>query len=90
MPTTTSAISDSRRIRVYRVVTIGGEASLEAAADLWQDHDGTVNASGIWSDSLIPSVEDLMIQARQMVVSPLEFLRLRLQRCPIIRVEVVG
>lgn len=85
-----TAISDERRLRIYRIVSVGGELKREEAADIWQDKDGNVVVSGLWDNGLIASQEDLSIQAAAVSLSPLEYLRLRLLPQVAVAVEVVG
>jgi hypothetical protein len=83
------AISDTRRLRIYRSVVVDGEVRSDQSADAWQDSSGYVRVAGLWDGVLVSSAEDLCLQAHEAMVSPLELLRLRLLRCPAIRVEVI-
>lgn len=81
-------ISDSRRLRIKTVNLINGELVPSQAADAWQEEDGTLKLSGIWSD-LVPFVdEDHTLVAAELGISRLEWLRLRLVTFPFIVMEI--
>lgn len=82
-------IKDSRRLRIYRVVSINGELSLDQGSEVWQMPDGTIGGVGLWYDLLVPSHEDLQAQARAKDISPLEWLKRKLETVTFIRVDVV-
>lgn len=84
------AISDSRRLRVFRVKSARGELISDQGADVWQASDGKIMVSGLWEDLLVPSQEDLMLQAFDAGMSPLELLRMRLLQSSAVRVEITG
>jgi len=83
------AISDSRRLRVFRAKSVRGELLQDPGCDVWQTPDGKVMVSGTWEGVLVVSQEDLEIQARELVLSPLELLRQKLACCPGVAVEVM-
>lgn len=83
-----TGISDTRRLRVRRVVSSNGELRLDQGADVWQEKDGKLRASGLWEDLLVLANEDNEIQAARMGVSPLEWFRMRLMRCSAVVIEV--
>lgn len=83
-------ISDTRRLRVRRVVARRGELSEDQGADIWQDETGALVVSGLWVDALMMSKEDVRIQAEGIGISPLEWCRRRLSRCSAIDLEVIG
>jgi hypothetical protein len=84
-----AAINDTRRFRIFRVKSSGGEMEAEPSSDIWQDPSGRVIVSGIWEGILFPSQEDLSLQATALSVSPLEYARQRLLRSPFVRIEVL-
>lgn len=82
------AISDSRRIRIKTVNLINGELVPSQAADAWQEEDGTLKLSGLWSD-LVPFLdEDHILVAAELGISQLEWLRLRMATFPFIVMEI--
>jgi hypothetical protein len=82
------AISDSRRMRIKTVNLINGELVPAAAADAWQEEDGSLVVSGLWGD-LVPFVnEDHELVASELQISQLEWLRLRLSSFPFIVMEI--
>jgi hypothetical protein len=84
------AISDTRRLRIFRAKLVRGEMILDQGCDAWQTLDGKIAVSSVWEGLLVPSQEDLEIKAREMLVSPLELLRQKLACCPGVSVEVMG
>jgi len=82
--------SDSRRLRLYQVKMANGEMLCDFAADIWQGPDGHIQTSGIWEDLVPYAREDIEIQAKELKVSPLEWLRRRLACCSMVRTEVVS
>lgn len=85
-----SAISDTRRLRVYRAKIVRGEILMETGCDAWQTLDGKIVVTSVWEGLLVPSQEDLEIEARALIMSPLELLRQKLACCPGLSVEVLG
>jgi hypothetical protein len=83
------SLSDSRRLRVYRLKSVGDEFFADPATDVWQEVDGTLHASNSWEDLLFISKEDAILQAREVGLSPLEWFRTRLLSCPLVHVEVM-
>lgn len=82
------AISDSRRMRIKTINLINGELVPSQAADAWQEDDGKLSLSGLWSD-LVPFVdEDHALVAAELGISQLEWLRLRLASFPFIVTEM--
>lgn len=81
-------VNDTRRIRIFRIFSNEGIVNQESSGDIYQEIDGSVKVSGLWSDGLIPSPEDLLLLAKDASVSPLEYLRIKLSRCSGIKVEV--
>lgn len=66
---------------------VKGELISEHAADVMGENE--FKATGIW-EGLIPlSHDDLVAQAKENNVSPLEWLETILRRCPLIRVEAI-
>lgn len=84
-----TSLNDNRRLRIFRVRSLGGELSLDSGAEVWQEPGGNVSVAGPWEDVLIPSQEDLMGRAGSLGISPLEYLRRRLSQCPYTQVEVI-
>jgi hypothetical protein len=76
-------------LRLYQIKMADGEMVSDFAADVWQGPEGKLQTSGIW-EGLVPYArEDVEIQAKGMDLSPLEWLRRRLQCCSMVRTEVV-
>lgn len=82
-------LPDTRRIRIYMLNTVDGKPTKDHAADAWQEVDGTLVVSGLWSGLIPFAHEDHMLMAKQIGVSSLEWLRRRLATCPVILAEVV-
>jgi hypothetical protein len=82
-------IADKRRLRVYQVMSDGGELSLGAGAECWQDDMGAIKGLGLWYDVLVPAPADLEAQARSLGISTLEWLRRRLVAMSYIKVEAM-
>lgn len=81
-------ISDNRRIRIYRVVSVEGTLSLDQGSEVWQEN-GKVCGVGLWYDLLIPVPDDLVAQAKAKDISPLEWLKRKLESVTFLRVDVV-
>jgi len=82
-------VSDTRRLRIYRVTVTDGELSLQQGSECWQDQDGAILSTGLWSDLLASQPEDLAAQAKVKNISSLEWLRRKLEMSTYLRVEVV-
>lgn len=83
-------IKDNRRLRIHRVVSINGSLGLDQGVEIWQLPDGGIRGVGLWYDLLVPNIEDLQAQARASNISPLEWLKRKLELITFLRVEVVG
>ena len=81
-------LPDNRRIRIFMINMIDGRPTAESAADAWQQADGSVVVSGLWSDLVPFSQEDHMLMAQAMGISSLEWLRRRLVTCPAVKMEI--
>ena len=82
-------LSESRRLRLRRVKTADGLVLVEPGADVWQDENGDLKTSGIWSGLLPYSPQDVKIQAARLGISPLEWMRLRMLNSSLVQVEVI-
>ena len=83
-------LTDRRYLVIYFVNTKNGEFSKERVAEIWQNQDGLVFSPSSIKDTLNIVEKDLLIQASEAFLSPIEWLRIRLLRCPNIMVEVTG
>ena len=82
--------NDVRRLRVFRIKTMGGDIIDDQSTDIWQDEDGHLDTTGIW-EGLVPiSPADIEMQARGQGITPLEWMYRRLRCCSLIRVEVIN
>ena len=79
---------DERRIRISMVNMVNGDMVATHAADAWQEEDGTLSLSGIWSDLIPYSKEDHILMAAASGVSSLEWLYQRLLTCPLVSMEI--
>jgi hypothetical protein len=79
---------DNRRLRISMINMVNGDMVSTHAADAWQEADGTLSVSGIWSDLIPASKEDHVLMAEAAGVSSLEWLRRRLLTCPMIAMEI--
>lgn len=68
---------------------VKGDMVATHAADAWQDPDGSLSVSGIWSDLVPYSKEDHALMAEAAGVSSLEWLYRRLLTCPLVSLEIV-
>lgn len=82
-------LSDKRKLTIKMINTVNGELKPIFAAEARQEEDGSVLLSGLWADLLPFSNEDHGLVAAAMGVSPLEWLRRRLETCTNVVVEVV-
>lgn len=81
-------IPDKRILRISMINCVSGRQLVSQAADFWQDSGGSVITSGLWSDMVPLSQEDNLLMARELGISPLEFLYRRISSCPMIKVEI--
>lgn len=82
-------LSERRRLRLRRAKTVNGKVLVEPGADVWQDEDGNLKTSGIWSGLVPFSPEDVKLQAVRLGISPLEWMRLRMLNCSLVQMEVL-
>ena len=81
-------LPDNRRIRISASRIIDGGLISIHAADAWQEPDGTLTLSGLWSGIVPFSPEDHEIVAARAGVSSLEWLYQRLLMCPTLSMEI--
>ena len=82
-------VGDSRRMRVYRIVGRDSMVTREFGTECWQEPDGKLCCVGLWADLVFPYLDDLIKQAEAKNISPLEWLKRKLEACSFIAVEVI-
>lgn len=84
-------IKDKRRLRLFRITSIKGELQEEKVAEIYQFDNNLeteiICVPDIKNQLIMDSEEELVLQASEMYMSPLEWLRIRLSRSPNYRVE---
>lgn len=80
---------DERRLRISMVNMVNGDMVETHVADAWQEPDGSLSVSGIWSGLVPYEGEDHALMAEAAGVSSLEWLYQRLLTCPFISLEIV-
>jgi hypothetical protein len=84
-----SVITDHRRIKIYRIVCRDHQLNLDEGAEVYQDaKTGKLCGHGIWWDLLVPNQSDLEIQAKNKNISPLEWLKQKMEVIPYLKVEI--
>lgn len=83
-------ITDRRSLRVSLIICKNGEMEEEHLADVWQDMNGLVVSPSAKRDIVMDPSADILIQASEAFVSPIEWLRIRLSRCSNLKVKVSG
>jgi len=83
------AILDERRLRITMINLLNGDMVATHAADAWQEPDGTLSVSGIWSDLVPYAKEDHALMAGTAGISSLEWLYRRLLTCPLVSLEMI-
>lgn len=81
-------LPDNRRIRISMINMVNGKPTTMPAGDAWQQNDGIVVLSGLWSDLVPFSQEDHMLMAHAMGISSLEWLCRRLSMVPTVTMEI--
>jgi hypothetical protein len=84
-------IKDKRRLIVFKISSIKGELEEEKLTEIYQ-FDNNVETTLIFNPNVkstlfVEEEAELLLQASEMFVSPLEWLRIRLARSPNFRVE---
>jgi hypothetical protein len=83
------ALLDERHLRISMIRMLNGDMVSTHAAEAWQEPDGSLSVSGIWSDLVPYAKEDHALMAEAAGVSSLEWLYRRLLTCPLVSLEII-